>query len=356
MSQKTGVDVCFTFDTTGSMYPCLTQVRRNVKETVRRLFRDIPNLRIAIIAHGDYCDAKTTYVTKTLDFSSDAEHICRFVESVGATGGGDSPECYELVLRESRSLHWKAGSLKALVLIGDDVPHEKDYPSNTKRIDWRNELDLLLEAGIRVYGVHAMPGIRMHSKRFYEEIARKTNGYYLTLDQFAAVTDIVLAVCYQQESQETLTAFQKEVQDGKRMSRNMARVFQTLGGSPIVEEDSKGLEVVPLGRFQVLDVDTDQSIRNFVETQGLIFEKGHGFYEFMKTETVQEKKEVVLVDRRTGDMFSGDKARDMVGLPAGVRGRIKPTVLDRYTVFIQSTSYNRKLIGGTRFLYEVQDI
>ena len=104
MSKATGIDVCITFDTTGSMYPCLTQVRRSAAATVRRLFKDIPELRIAIIAHGDYCDAGRTYVTKALDFSSDVERICRFIDTVEATGGGDAPECYELVLHESRSL------------------------------------------------------------------------------------------------------------------------------------------------------------------------------------------------------------------------------------------------------------
>jgi len=35
--------------------------------------------------------------------------------------------------------------------------------------------------------------------------------------------------------------------------------------------------------------------------------------------------------------------------------RIKPSSLEKYVVFVQSTSANRKLIGNTRFLYEVQD-
>ena len=33
--------------------------------------------------------------------------------------------------------------------------------------------------------------------------------------------------------------------------------------------------------------------------------------------------------------------------------RLKPADLPDYMVFVQSTSYNRKLIGGTKFLYEV---
>ena len=50
---KDAIEVIFSFDTTGSMYPCLTQVRREVKETVKRLFKDVPDIRVGVIAHGD---------------------------------------------------------------------------------------------------------------------------------------------------------------------------------------------------------------------------------------------------------------------------------------------------------------
>lgn len=350
-----GIDVVISCDTTGSMYPCLTQARRNIEALVRRLFRDISDLRIAIKVHGDYCDAGSTYVTKTLDFSTNVEQICNFVKSVGSTYGGDAPECYELVLHEARSLSWKAERSRVLILIGDDVPHERNYALNTKRLDWRNELKMLKEMGVNVYGVHAMPGIRQHSKSFYATIANETGGYYLTLDQFAAIEDIIYAICYKQSGKVALDSFQQEVEKRGGMNRNMANVFQTLTGKRMTIKERPDLVSVPAGRFQVLSVDDDQSIKDFVEDQGLIFNKGRGFYEFMKTETIQENKEVVLMDDITGDMFFGDKAREMIGLPYGIRGRIKPENITGYTVFVQSTSYNRKLIGGTRFLYEVVD-
>lgn len=351
-----GIDVLFTFDTTGSMYPCLTQVRRDVEKTIQRITKDIPNIRIAIIAHGDYCDKNTTYITKSFDFSKDVKRICDFVKSVDRTNGGDTPECYELVLNEARSLDWKAGNEKVFVMIGDDVPHEKNYPQNTKRLDWRNELDLLLEAGIHVYGVHAMPGIRRHSTYFYEQIAEKTNGYYLTLDQFAAITDIILAICYKQSGPEPLKKFEDEVQTSRKMTSNMQYVFERLSGRPITKRTPKaGLVAVPPGRFQIIPVDQNQAIRDFVNDQGLTFRVGRGFYQFTKSEMIQERKEVVLMDKYTGDMFSGSAARDMIGLPFGMRGRIKPANLSKYDVFVQSTSYNRKLKPGTLFLYEVED-
>ena len=113
---KTGgsiVDVVFSFDTTGSMYACLAEVRRGVKEAIRRLKAEVPNIRIAIIAHGDYCDAHGSYVTKMIGFTEDENLLCNFVQTVGATGGGDADECYELVLKEARTkLKWRPGSAR----------------------------------------------------------------------------------------------------------------------------------------------------------------------------------------------------------------------------------------------------
>ena len=350
------IDLLLMMDTTGSMYPCTTQLKRDAKALVLRLLRDNTGLRIGFLVHGDYCDADSSYVTKHLNFTSDAATICRFLEGVEATGGGDAPECYELGLHEARSFSWRAGAKKALVVVGDDVPHEPNYPENTLHLDWRNELRLLVEAGIHVHGMHAMPGIRKHSTWFYKKVAEMTGGHYLTLDQFALIHDIVMAICYEQAGSEQLQQFQQEVQDGHRMNRNMAAVFNTMsGGGFSVAAARPGLIPVPAGRFQVIQIDADAPIRDFVNAQGLTFKKGRGFYEFMKTETIQEKKEVVLMDRKTGDMYTGDEAREMIGLPYGMRGRIKPTVLEQYRVFVQSTSVNRKLVGGTKFLYEVKD-
>ena len=37
-------EVLISFDTTGSMYPCLTQVRREVRNLVDTLMKDVPDL------------------------------------------------------------------------------------------------------------------------------------------------------------------------------------------------------------------------------------------------------------------------------------------------------------------------
>ena len=59
-------------------------------------------------------------------------------------------------------------------------------------------------------------------------------------------------------------------------------------------------------------------------------------------------------------MFSGKEAREILGLPeygtVTVAPGSAPALRDGgYTAFVQSTSYNRKLLAGTKFLYEVED-
>jgi hypothetical protein len=345
------IDLVFSFDTTGSMYPCLREVRRRIAETSKRLFDQIPNLRIGIIAHGDYCDERYTYVTKHLQLTSDATKVASFVEKVEATGGGDFPECYELVLHEAGiKMDWRDGSKRVLGMIGDATPHPPAH--NPKRLDWRKELDTLTAKGILVHGIQALN--RRESASFYKEIADRTGGLHLQLNQFSEATEMMLAVAYQQQGPEALETYEKELITKKRMTRGISSIFDKLS-----KRDSKGryrsidARAVDEGRFQTIPVEYDQPIKQVVQDNGLIFKTGRGFYEFTKKETIQAKKEVVILDKETGDMYQGAAAREVLGLPVGESTDIKPTYdKERYTVFVQSTSNNRKLIGGTTFLYE----
>ena len=53
---------------------------------MKRLQKEIAGIRIAVIAHGDYCDASYKYVTKIMDFSTDEKKLCDFIQKVEATG------------------------------------------------------------------------------------------------------------------------------------------------------------------------------------------------------------------------------------------------------------------------------
>lgn len=139
------IEVVFSFDTTGSMSAALDEVKGRIKDIVQKLQSDVPGIRIAIFAHGDYCD-KHTYIIKWIDFGASIPELHDFVNNCERTGGGDGPECYELVLRRATEvLSWTPGSKRSLVIIGDNIPHEPGYTYGefTNDINWREECDKL---------------------------------------------------------------------------------------------------------------------------------------------------------------------------------------------------------------------
>lgn len=357
------LEIVFNFDTTGSMYPCLDQVRRNLEETVGTLFKEIPNLKIGLGANGDYCDRRTTYVTKQLDLTTDLYTLTQFARTVSRTGGGDAPEAYELVLHEAQTKYnWSLNARKILVLIADDVPHGPHYHENTLRLDWKTEAKKLADMGIQVYTIQCLS--RSHATSFYSDLARIGNGFHLYLDQFTDITSLVNAIVYRQVSQERVQQYEEQVFKQGKMNRTLDKSFGVLTGRPrdakgrfvkIDESISEDLKPVLPGRFQMMTVDKEVKIVDYVQERDLIFQTGKGFYEFTKSEEIRPAREVVLVDRKTGDMYTGKRAREMIGVPYGTMKTLSPRTMDSipYDVFIQSTSYTRKLKPGTRFLYEV---
>ncbi|XP_028390648.1 uncharacterized protein LOC114515562 [Dendronephthya gigantea] len=357
-TETSGVkEIVFSFDTTGSMYPCLTQVRRKVAETIKRVFQDIPNIRVAVFAHGDYQDKESTYDTKWVDFTTDENKLCTFVKDVSATCGYDFEECYELVLRQVRTeLSWSPNSQRALVMIGDAPPHGPAYHLNTLKINWKDEAKTLYEdMNVHIYAVQALGNAS--STSFYSGLAKITSGWHLKLDQFASIVDFLTAICYREQSIEQLQAFEEEVKrrgKGAGMNRSLHALFDTLAGREVsTYKEAVSCDLVPISpsRFQILDVDERIDIKTFVQRNSLLFRTGRGFYEFTKAEKISDKKEVVLVDKVSGDMYTGPEACRMIG--AGGTGKIKPTDLEKWRVFVQSTSYNRVLMPDTGFLYEV---
>ncbi len=391
-SKEIETDLVISFDTTGSMYPCLSEVKRHIATMVPKLFRDMPGLRLAIIAHGDYCDGDK--VIKTLDFTNDQNAIISFVQTAPSTGGGDFPECYELVLRTVKSFSWRAeAKMKSLVMIGDAPPHEKN--ENPQKIDWREEAESLANRNIQVFSVQCLNRGNRESYAFYSQVARITNGYHMFLDQFSYITDMLQAICFKQHDQQQLLRFEEDIQRASGgMNDTLRRMFDTMLGKKSREEVEaemnpdrfheryrpvhsvhaaprarvstesaapsleKEAELRPChpSKFQVFNVDEDTNIKVFCEKMGIRFAKGAGYYEFTKAEVVQPSKLIVLMEKSTGTLYEGDVAREIAGIKKNEeRNKIKPTSLEKYRIFIQSTSPARKLISGQGFLYEVTE-
>lgn len=118
------------------------------------------------------------------------------------------------------------------------------------------------------------------------------------------------------------------------------------------KEVQSNLKRIPFSDLWIGDVNADAPIQVFVENVVKApFVKGKGFYMLMKTETVQSYKEVCIRDKRNGNVYHGVEARKLIGLPDNADCKVKPEAIGDYDVYVQSTSNNRKLIKGTKFLY-----
>lgn len=402
-------DICFAFDTTGSMSGCISQVKQNIQTIVKDLFKNIPNVRISLVAFEDY---DFSYIWKAIDFTNDEGALIHFMTHLDQahciTGkdigfknyisGEGMEECYEYVLHKVPSLNWSSESMRSLIMVGDAPPHSKERTYNN--LDWRVELGKVRDKGINIYSVHCLSwGNEPKVKEFFKTIAKETNGYHLYLDQFTMIPSMMMAICYKQMSSTRLENYENELQvSGSGVTHGMQQIFDIMLGKKTTEQveqenearfdyqshnqssssssssshsigrikrksTSTGLENLaetdfvlkpsPPSRFQVLNVANDEDIMTFSANNGLTFERGKSFYNFTKPELIQKNKEIVLREKSSGDFFEGNMCRKMLNLITyDQTKRIKPTDFPQYDIFIQSTSLNRKLISGSKFLYD----
>jgi len=95
------------------------------------------------------------------------------------------------------------------------------------------------------------------------------------------------------------------------------------------------------------------NIKQAIEGAGKEFIKGSGFYHLIKTEKrVQAYKLVALRVKSSSKVYCGTQAREMLGIGGATDTvRLVPGDHGKFDVFIQSTSYNRKIPANTEVMY-----
>lgn len=102
---------------------------------------------------------------------------------------------------------------------------------------------------------------------------------------------------------------------------------------------------------QQFTVAKEEVIKDFIERKTKkAYVLGTTYYQLMKTEKVQAGKGVLLVEKGKSQIWSGDEARNLIGLPAHADAKVEPGNHANYDIFVQSTSVNRKLPRGTKVI------
>ena len=330
-------DLVLSIDVTGSMYTALASVRDSVVELVRELGAVLPGLRVGVIAHTDY---DYDWVIQTLKLTD--EPVESFVKGIVSPGyGKSSAECYELVLRDLRSMGWRASAKKTVVMIGDSTPHvvpdaySRAYlGAGVELPRWENEARLLKQLGVTLTPVRVLD---YGSEAFWNGLGKVFGTQTLEIDQLGSVVDAVGLVGFAVAG---VAERYKPRSDGPDYRRTLAK----LTGKPVSARSAS----IGSG-YQVVNVPMDCAIREFVQSHGVT---GDGFYEWTKAEIVQDYKKVLAVNKETGAIVTGSRARTVLGIGKAT-GRYAPRKDATHTGFIQSTSVNRKLVGGTNFAYRM---
>lgn len=115
--------------------------------------------------------------------------------------------------------------------------------------------------------------------------------------------------------------------------------------------DAADLQPLNADEYTLCVVPHDTPIREFVEREmGLQWIIGRGYYQLKTRVKVQAQKKLAIVEKKTNKVYMGNDARQLLGLP-DYEVSISAAFNTRYDVFIQSTSVNRKLLAGQRFLW-----
>lgn len=141
--------------------------------------------------------------------------------------------------------------------------------------------------------------------------------------------------------------FMEARQKGIRGTRSL---FST--GLDAVNTQTVHSTLVPLSpaSYDIIPVHQDSPIREYIYSRGLHYTIGKSFYQLTKTETIQPQKQIAIREKATNQVFWGEAARDLLGLPRDISVSVKPDINPEYDVFVQSTSVNRKLLRDTDVL------
>lgn len=173
------LDMVIAFDTTGSMAAYIDDVRQQVADMIPRLFKDNEDLRLGIIAFGDYCDMKNRETFgdayQCIPLTDNENDIIKFVKESRNTSGGDGDEFYELVLKKIvEESPWREDSSKAILLIADADPHEIGYTYRDyvvgNQISWKVEAQKAANMKIKI------DTVSIAGRPWYKEVSAMTNG------------------------------------------------------------------------------------------------------------------------------------------------------------------------------------
>ena len=204
------LDMVIAFDTTGSMSSYIGDVKKHVTELVPKLLDANPDMRIGVVAFGDYCDMPKKGVFgkayQVLPLTDNRDKIINFVRNAENTSGGDGDEFYELVIKKiTEETDWRKDATKSVLLIADANPHSVGYSYSGRieksQIDWKVEARKSADQGIK------WDTMQIRSLAWLVKLSEMTNGVSVPFSKSENTTHLVEAASLARGGERTRGAF-----------------------------------------------------------------------------------------------------------------------------------------------------
>lgn len=234
VTRNNKLDMVIAFDTTGSMSSYIENVKRHCIDLVPELLEANPDMRIGIVAFGDYCDmpSKKEFgkAYQVLPLSNNKSDIISFIYKAMSTSGGDGDEFYELVIRKiNEETDWREDASKAVLFIADADPHPIGYSYGSmvqnSTIDWIEEAKKAKELGI-VYDTLSIGG-----RPWYKKLSEITGGVHAPFKSSSKTQHAVKAAIYSKK-EVTRGVFEREAKAAMDSSdKELANLYSTYSKS-----------------------------------------------------------------------------------------------------------------------------
>eukprot|EP01060_Flectonema_neradi_P018255 TRINITY_DN25050_c0_g1_i1.p1 TRINITY_DN25050_c0_g1~~TRINITY_DN25050_c0_g1_i1.p1 ORF type:complete len:535 (+),score=87.57 TRINITY_DN25050_c0_g1_i1:36-1607(+) len=376
--------VLFIIDTTSSMGDYCDSMRQTLPqmfEKIRAIFGD--KAKVEAISYADYGDDNTLCTC----YGSQDE-VTEFGRGLRPAGGGDGPEAVKTALNEvCRHIEEDGSDTPTVVLLYTDAePHSVfGYGDNNEAeqaalktrnpgFDWMNIARKLEELDVTTYTLSPND---------------TSNRYYALLGTFFKLADTNPATITRASMALMLRGMGQPFDDVKEFSSDCMQSFQDLDLKGLTEEDhnqylstrplhsvgfaaSEGTTVrriaraVPLKEdgteepseldaWKLVSVGTgSRTVAELCAEKGLPYTFGCGYYEISRKETIQSYKILIACHEEEGTVKHGtDEVRKTLGLKSGDIVVSPSDVPKGWSLYVQSTSVNRKLLPGTTAMIHV---
>ena len=194
------IQLAFALDCTGSMHDYINSARNNIKSIADELIKkNQAELSMALVTYRDH-KPMARYLTQTVNFTRDIQHVKSVLDGSQAHEGGDEAEAVADALHELNHLSWSCDkkTVKICVLITDAPAHglagdHSDYlprgcPFGHDPVKLATALG---RRGIRLYVVGCEPSIKQF-RAWFASLATTTGGQYLPLRQASILPKVIV--------------------------------------------------------------------------------------------------------------------------------------------------------------------